>query len=40
MLKERADSGQAEISRADAVVALLLEMIEEGKHDVTVELLK
>ena len=40
MLKERTDGCQSDISCADAIVALLLQVIEEGEHDITVEFFK
>jgi hypothetical protein len=40
MLKEGADGVEPSVTRARAVVALLLEVVEEGEYDVTVEFLK
>ena len=35
-----ADGGQTNVARAHGIVALELEVIEEGKYDITIELLK
>jgi hypothetical protein len=40
MMKEGADRCEPSIARADAVVTLLLQVVEEGEHDIPVQILE